>query len=705
MNDSFADESFRDNGFSDESGGDDRVGDDIFGPGGLIAQHHPNYEYRPGQIEMAEAVRDAIDNGGVALIEAGTGTGKTLAYLIPALAADRRVIVTTATKALQEQLHKKDIPFLQRIIPREFKAVCMKGRNNYVCLHRLKTAEHTPILEGLDELDHFDEVRRWAAATETGDRAELKDLPEDLSFWPKIDARADICLGKKCEEYDNCFITRVRQQALEADVVIVNHHLFFADLAMRGGEYGSVLPDYGTAIFDEAHEIEDVAATYFGVSISTYRVQELVQDAGKLVLTEPDRSSEVTKALARISARAESFFLATNRMVSDPARAAISESIQEDAIEEDASTTQRTSRRSPTIWGLADGRYVMNPGIFVRKQRGGSMLKTAAGEAYTVLMNSIDRLIAELNGVKDPAPEVENIVRRAESLEFELEFIVRGDDTNFVYWVEKRGRGLFLYATPIDMSAILADRLFSNVHSSVLTSATLTAGGSFDFIKSRLGIGDSREVVIESHFDFRNQAVLYLPARMPDPRSPGFLKASADEIVRILDASQGRAFVLFTSISSMRETYEMVRDRIPFPAMIQGQGSKTGLLDWFRATQGAVLFATSSFWQGVDVQGEALSCVIISKLPFAVPTDPVVAARQKHIDKEGGNSFYEYSVPEAIISLKQGLGRLIRSASDRGVLSILDPRLRTKGYGRLFIQSLPPCRLTARLEDAARIFG
>jgi ATP-dependent DNA helicase DinG len=674
--------------------------EDIFGPGGLIARHHPNYEYRPGQIEMAEAVSDAIENGGVALVEAGTGTGKTLAYLIPALAAERRVIVTTATKALQEQLHKKDVPFLQQIIPREFKAVCMKGRNNYVCLHRLKKAEQVPVLEGLDEVDYFDKVRRWAAESETGDRAELTNLPEDLSFWPKIDARADICLGKKCDEYDNCFITRVRQQALEADVVIVNHHLFFADLAMRGGDYGSVLPDYGTAIFDEAHEIEDVAATYFGASVSTYRVQELVQDAGKLILTEPDRASDVAKALARIQARAESFFLATSRMVNDPA----SHGAGSEDSHAGATIIPGPGAPRRTEWGLADGRYVMNPGVFFRKQRGGSLGTTVGGEAYIALANSIDRLIAELNGVKDPAPEVENIVRRAESLKFELEFIVVGDDPTFVYWIEKRGRGVFLYATPIDISGILAERLFSNVHSAILTSATLTAGGSFDFIKSRLGISDSRDVIIESHFDFRKQAVLYLPARMPDPRSPAFLKASADEIVRILDASQGRAFVLFTSIAAMRQTYEMVRDRIPYPAMIQGQGSKIGLLDWFRATKGAVLFATSSFWQGVDVQGEALSCVIISKLPFAVPTDPVVAARQKYIEKEGGNSFYEYSVPEAIISLKQGLGRLIRSANDRGVLSILDPRLKTKGYGRLFIQSLPPCRLTGKLEDAASIF-
>jgi ATP-dependent DNA helicase DinG len=650
--------------------------EDIFGPGGLIAQNHPNYEYRPGQVEMAETVADILANGGIALIEAGTGTGKTLAYLVPAIATGSRVIVSTATKNLQEQLYKKDIPFLQKIIPRKIRAACMKGRSNYVCLYRLKKAERLPILEGMEDFDYFDKVRRWAAETETGDRAELTDLPENLSFWSQIDARAEICLGQKCPDYDSCFITRMRQRALNSDVVIVNHHLFFADLALRGGDYGAVLPDYSTIIFDEAHEIEDVAADYFGLSVSSFRILELIQDAEKLVITEPDQASELAKALARLAQRADNFWLTFR----------------------DENTSSEASAAS------SDGRYTLDRSRFIRRSRDGSFIATAAGEAYIALSNALERVSATLSLVKNPPPELDNLVRRAESLKFELEFIVTGDDPNFVYWYEKRGRGLILYATPIDISGILNEKLFSVVRSAVLTSATMTTGGSFDFIKSRLGIGDARELVVESHFDFEKQAVLYLPQSMPDPRSRDFLDASVEEIVRILEVTRGRAFVLFTNVSSMRETYERVRQLIPFPTFIQGQGSKSGLLERFRKTEGAVLFATSSFWQGVDVQGEALSCVIIVKLPFAVPTDPVVAARQKYIDEHGGNSFYEYSVPEAVITLKQGLGRLIRSTQDRGVLSILDPRMKTRAYGKLFFESLPPCRVTTSIEEAAAIF-
>ncbi len=671
--------------------------EEVFGPGGLIARYHPNYEYRPGQVEMAEAVDDCLMGGGVALIEAGTGTGKTLAYLIPALAAGRRVIVSTATKNLQEQLHKKDIPFLEDIIPRAFKTVCMKGRSNYVCLHRLKKSDEMPILEGLEEVDYFDEVRRWAARTETGDRAELTDLPENLSFWPQIDARAETCLGQKCPEFDSCFITRMRREAMEADVVIVNHHLFFADLAMRGGDYGAVLPDYSTVIFDEAHELEDVAASYFGTSISNFRIVDLVQDANKLIVTEPDQASDLIKALARLTQRADQFFLSFR-----------GDEFDAGSFEEGNSNTQsrfRPSGRSPRTSAATDGRYTLTSSHFIRAETGGGYKPTAAGEAYVALSTAIDRVVGALAVVKDPPPEIDNIIRRAETLKFELEFIVTGDEPGFVYWYEKRGRGIFLHATPIDVSGILEEKLFVSVHSAVLTSATMTAGASFDFIKGRLGITGSRDLIIESHFDFENQAVLYLPQQMPDPRSRDFLDASVDEIVQILEATQGRAFVLFTSVASMRQTYERVRTMIDYPIFIQGQGSKAGLLDRFRRTEGAVLFATSSFWQGVDVQGEALSCVIISKLPFAVPTDPVVAARQKYIDDQGGNSFYEYSVPQAAIILKQGLGRLIRSTTDRGVLSILDPRLRTKAYGKFFLQSLPPCHVTKSIEEAAAIFG
>ncbi|MCI0490825.1 MAG: ATP-dependent DNA helicase [Blastocatellia bacterium] len=647
---------------------------DVFGPDGLIARFHPNYEYRPGQVEMAEAVRDTLTDGGIALIEAGTGTGKTLAYLIPALAAGRRVIVATATKNLQEQLHKKDIPFLQEIIPRKFKATCMKGRSNYVCLHKLKRADQSPILQGLEDIDYFDEVRRWAARSETGDRAELTDLPEELSFWKEIDARAESCIGQKCPEFDDCFITRMRREAIDSDVVIVNHHLFFADLALRGGDYGAVLPDYSTIIFDEAHELEDVAASYFGASVSNYRINDLIQDASKLVVTEPDTAGDLTKSLARLAQRSDTFWLSFR-----------------------GDTNQRGGNPQ-------DARYTLGENYFARQDREGDYTPTAAGEAYMALSAALDRVIAALGVIKDPPPDLDNILRRAETLKFELEFIVTGEDASFVYWCEKRGRGIFVHATPIDVSGILAERLFSNVQSAVLTSATMTAGGSFDFIRGRLGINEARGLIVESHFDFENQAVLYLPARMPDPRSRDFLDASVEEIVQILEATRGRAFVLFTSVASMRQTYDRVRDLIDYPIFIQGQGSKTGLLERFRKTEGAVLFATSSFWQGVDVQGEALSCVIISKLPFAVPTDPVVAARQKYIDDQGGNSFFEYSVPEAVITLKQGLGRLIRSTTDRGVLSILDPRIKTKSYGTMFLKSFPPCRVTRNLEEAAAIF-
>ena len=677
--------------------------EDVFGPDGLIAQHHPNYEYRPGQVEMAEAVQNVLADGGIALIEAGTGTGKTLAYLIPALAAGRRVMVSTATKNLQEQLHKKDIPFLQRIVPRKFKATCMKGRSNYVCLHRLKKSSELPILEGPEDLDYFEEVRKWAADTDTGDRAELTDLPEALSFWSQIDARAEICLGQKCPEFEECFITRMRREALESDVVIVNHHLFFADLALRGGDYGAVLPDYSTIIFDEAHELEDVAASYFGTSVSSFRATDLIKDAQKLVISEPDQAGELTRALARLAQRADVFWLSL-RGGAGPDDDWVDSGPAADGEPDYSSRRHKTRYRRADRLASQDSRRAIDSSYFVRVDREGTETTTAAGEAAIALSNALARLASALSVVKDPPPELDNIARRVQGFKFDLEFIVTADAPDFVYWLESRGRGMFLNATPIDVSGILEERLFTEIHSTVLTSATMTAGRNFGFIKGRLGISHARELIVESHFDFANQSVLYLPKRMPDPRSREFVDAAVDEIVQILEATRGRAFVLFTSLAAMRETYERVRFRTDFPTFIQGEGSKGGLLERFRTTEGAVLFATSSFWQGVDVQGEALSCVIISKLPFAVPSDPVVAARQRHIDEQGGNSFYQYSVPQAAITLKQGLGRLIRSTTDRGVLSILDPRLNTKSYGRVFLESIPPSRVVRSIEQAAAIF-
>ena len=652
--------------------------EEIFGRQGLIARHHPDYEYRSGQVAMAEAVAEALEQRHHLMVEAGTGTGKTLAYLVPAVATGRRVIISTGTKNLQEQLFYKDIPFLQSILPRKFRAAYLKGRSNYVCLNRLKRAENAPVLEGMDEIDYFDLVRRWAYESQTGDRAELTEMPENVSFWRHIDARSDICTGSKCDKFDPCFITRARQSALDADVVIVNHHLFFADLALRGKEWGQVLPDYSAVIFDEAHLIEDIAATYFGASVSSYQIEDLIGDISRLMLTDVDATREITKASARVVRFADQFWL---------------------------SFTGQDPRSSLTTLN-GEGRFALRQQMFVRTSRNKQPEPTAAGERFIALKAALDRLLGSLQVVKDPPPEMEAILRRTEQLRFDLEFVIFGDDPGFVYWCERRGRGVFLQATPIDSSGILNDRLFSQVETAVLTSATLTSAGSFNFIKARLGLGeDAAELVAESNFDYQQQAILYLPPSMPDPRDGAFTDAAVDEIVKILKASQGRAFVLSTSYTQMQALRQLVEMEVDFPILMQGEGSRTGLLDKFRATPHAVLFATSSFWQGVDVRGEALSCVIIDKLPFAVPSDPVVAARQRYIDDNGGSSFNEYSVPSAIITLKQGIGRLIRSATDRGVLSILDPRLVTKGYGRQFLSSLPPCRTTRKIEDVARFFN
>jgi ATP-dependent DNA helicase DinG len=645
---------------------------EIFGPEGLIAQAHPEYEHRPGQIEMAQAVMRAFEDRKHLIVEAGTGTGKTLAYLVPAVAAALggrgRVIISTGTKNLQEQLMEKDIPFLQSILPSSFKAAYMKGRNNYVCLNRLGRAESSPVLEGLEEVEYFDEVGHWAKTSQTGDRAELSNLPESLSFWRHIDARSETCLGQKCNDYEPCFITRMRERAMEADIVVVNHHLFFADLALRNSNYGSVLPDYSAVILDEAHLIEDVASDYFGSQVSNYQVDDLIRDISYVPYEDAEADREITQTSARVSRFAEDFWMGF-----------------------------RDGRGE-------EGRFPIIPGTFAKRTGDGGFQSTPLGDRYMALDGALGRLETTLDALKEKPPEVDSLVRRIRQIKFDLQFIVSGDDKKFVYWTERRGRGLFVRASPIDVSGLLEDKLFERVDTVVLTSATLSSAGNFSFIRERLGLNSAADLIAESTFDYQSQALLYLPAKMPDPRSREWAPAAADEVIKIVNASEGRAFVLSTSLAGMQSLYDLAMPEIDYPCFIQGSLSKGRLLERFRQTPNAVLFATSSFWQGVDVRGEQLSCVIIDKLPFAVPTDPIVAARQRYIEDEGGSSFFEYSVPQAIISLKQGLGRLIRSTTDRGVLAVLDPRLRTKSYGRLFLKSLPQCRVTTDIRDLSRMF-
>jgi ATP-dependent DNA helicase DinG len=650
----------------------------IFGPEGLIAKAHPEYEHRPGQIKMAEAVLRAFEQKQHLIVEAGTGTGKTLAYLVPAIAAacgsGARVVISTGTKNLQEQLMDKDIPFLQDVLPARFRASVMKGRNNYACLYRIKRAESTPILEGLEQIDQFDEVFRWTTQTGTGDRAELYNLPENLPFWRHIDARSDTCLGQKCPDYDPCFITRMRQRAVDADVIVVNHHLFFADLALRNGAYGAVLPDYAAVILDEAHQIEDVASEYFGTGVSNYQIDDLLRDVSYLKIDDRETVKELNRVSARIQRFADLFWVSFHEGRGLDGRFALAKRQVAEARRDFEDDDE------PQVDNL---QY---------------------NDAYRALDNVLHRLETTLDIMKEPPAEAENLLRRARQLRFDLNFIVRADDRQFVYWIERRGRGVFLRASPIDVSGLLQDKLFEKVPTVVLTSATLSSAGNFRFIRERLGLDTGEEMIAESIFDFSNQAVLYLPPQMPDPRSPQWGAAAAAEVIKIINATAGRAFVLSTSFAGMNELFERVAAQVDFPCFLQGSGSKSELLKKFRSTPNAVLFATSSFWQGVDVRGEQLSCVIIDKLPFAVPSDPIIAARQRSIEDQGGSSFYEYSVPQAIISLKQGLGRLIRSTTDRGVLAVLDPRLRTKMYGQQFLRSLPPCRVTSEIEELRCVF-
>ncbi|MER3431806.1 MAG: helicase [Blastocatellia bacterium] len=641
---------------------------EIFGPSGLIAQRHETYEFRPGQLAMAEAVAKAFDEGRHLLVEAGTGTGKTLAYLVPAIAYARkekkRVVISTGTKNLQEQLMEKDIPFLKKIFPGKFSAAYMKGRGNYACLYRAAKAEHQPILDGLDQMGHFATVRHWLAETTTGDRRELADLPEDLPFWNRLNARSDTCIGQKCVEFERCFITRMRARAEDADIVIVNHHLFFADLSVRGNQYGRVIPDYSVVIFDEAHLIEDVASEYFGFQVSNFQIADLLRDLEMLSIDEAAGMRKISKSTVRLGTLSEQLW------------------------------SRFTSAR-------LDGRYPIRPEIFLQSGK-----PTPLGEIYEGIDELLQRLSTLLEPLAGDSAETESLLRRVRQVRFELEFIVTQTEKNFVYWLERKGRGFYLKSSPIDVSELLREKLFERIESCVLTSATLAGGSGFDFIRSRLGLDDANTetLVAESSFDYEQQALLYLPRSMPDPRSPEFTQIAANEIVRILHLTQGRAFVLCTSNQSMSALFELVSSRISFPSFLQGTMSKAALIEAYRATKNAVLFATASFWQGVDVQGEQLSCVIIDKLPFAVPTDPVVAARTRHIEESGGRAFSIYSLPQAIITLKQGVGRLIRSRSDRGVVAILDPRLKTKSYGRQFLSGLPRMRITDDPEEIKALF-
>jgi ATP-dependent DNA helicase DinG len=642
----------------------------FFAPGGVLSQTHPAYEFRRGQLQMAQAVEQALAEKRHLIVEAGTGTGKTLAYLLPVIRSGKRVIISTGTKNLQEQLFNKDVPFLeQALLPNgegKLNVCYMKGRSNYLCRKKLYDLTDQPVLSGLEEIEHYRAIAAWEKATHTGDRAELAALPEASMLWHKLDARSDTCLGQKCSAFDRCFITEMHRRAMESDIIIVNHHLFFADLAIKQqSEYApdaGILPEVGTVVFDEAHELEDVAGSYFGVSVSNSRVEELCRDVEASLQRNHALSASLSGAVKSLRDRSMFFF---------------------------------------ALLPQGEGRFAFeNRREFLEEN----------GDEFMALQQSLTRLGSELENLPSKPEEVFNFVRRAQELQVQLGFLMESEDHNTVFWIERRRGGrerqnVFLQATPIDVAPILKTCLFDQLECAVLTSATLAVGGGFDYIRKRLGLEQARELVLPSHFDYENQALFYVPPDLPDPRTPQFTAKAADCIRRLLEISRGRAFVLFTSYAQMNDVYQRLLGDIEFPMLRQGDAPKSALLEEFRITPNAVLFATSSFWQGVDVQGEQLSCVIIDRLPFAVPSDPVVAARVKSIDAEGGNAFFQYQVPAAVITLKQGFGRLIRSLHDRGLLVLLDNRILKKQYGRVFVESLPNYKKTTDLRQVEEFFG
>ncbi len=646
----------------------------VFDEGGALVRAVAGFEPRPAQREMAAAVAQTLLDGGTLLVEAGTGTGKTLAYLVPAILNRKRVLVSTGTKNLQEQIFFKDLPALRDALGIPFTATYMKGRGNYLCLHRFDSFRERPLFKDIGERVYLRVVEEWACETQTGDRAELTEIPEDVSFWSDISATAEQCVGAECPQFQDCFVTRMRQKAAESDIVIVNHHLLCADAAVRQSTFGEVIPECHFAIVDEAHQLEDVATQYFGFAVSNYRLDELVRDTGRVV------------------GGGVAFDAATARQLQD-----------------DTSRVHDASRHffSEIEWMRRQGA----PGSEERARFTRKMAEQV-GEAGLALVDALQALEATIHLAKDIPEDLLSAARRASEIRDHLSRLLRADDPEFVFFVELRGRassasrgGVFLRAAPIDVSAVVRELLLDRMQATVLTSATLAVNGTFDYVRARLGVKGARELLLPSEFDFATQTVLYLPKKMPDPRSPGFLEAASEQVVELLRRTDGRAFVLFTSYAALHEVRARIDGRLPFPILVQGSAPRSALLQQFRETAHAVLLATSSFWQGVDVVGDALSCVVIDKLPFASPGDPITAARIEAVNAGGGNAFADYQVPLAILALKQGLGRLIRSRKDRGVLAVLDPRLRTMGYGARFLASLPPAPVTHRLEDVERFFA
>lgn len=642
----------------------------IFSPGGLLSKRLRHYDPRPGQLHMAQAIADILHEddpwghnptmGRKLAIEAETGIGKTLAYLIPAALSGQKIVVSTGTINLQEQILHKEIPFIREHIDPTLTALCVKGRQNYLCLYRYQqfiASPQTPLFEN----SRLAALQEWLQETATGDRAELDWLPDQSPLWREISATTSQCLGTSCPDYTACFITRLRKEAGKARLLIVNHHLFFSDLALRRHGFAEVLPRYESVIFDEAHHIENIATRYFGISLSHFQFLDLARD--------------IEKAHA----------------------ASVGDKEQEKALTLAQSLSQQALRLG-TLFPLEKGRFPLTD-------------FTADNDEWyresALLANRLVALASQLETVGLRYESWNGFLRRTSEASLALEHFTAPPDPSYVYWYERRDKSVALTASPIDIAHDLHRSFYNTVKSAIFTSATLTTGANFSYFFGRLGLDDStRTLQLPTPFDYKNRTRLYIPPRgFPLPSEPGFFRAVQEEIYELLMASAGRALVLFTSIRAMDHMHSYLSDRLPFPIFVQGEAPKQKLLDSFREDTHSVLLAVASFWEGVDVPGNTLSAVIIDKLPFEVPSDPVIMARADKITEAGGNPFFDFQVPRAILTLRQGLGRLMRSPSDQGLLAILDARLYAKSYGRIFLKSTPPSPVIRSLDEVRAFFN
>jgi ATP-dependent DNA helicase DinG len=628
---------------------------EIFGAEGPLARALPGYAYRPEQAAMAKAVAAALARLEPLIVEAGTGTGKTFAYLVPALLSGRSVILSTGTRTLQDQLYRRDVPMLARALGMPVKLALLKGRGNYLCRHRLELATQQSSLLPRErgQARTLARVSRWAATTKTGDLAELTDLPEQSNLWPNITSTRDNCLGQECPQFARCHVFDARRAAQAADIVVVNHHLLLADLALKDEGFGDLLPGAEAVILDEAHQVPDIAAQFFGQLWSARQVQLLLRDAHIEMRAAAVKSPTLTDALVDLEARF------------DDLRASLG-----------GGATRRD-------W---------------------SQLPDAFLDALAEIQLALTSIATQLEGLGAGAGTA-NCARRAAALSVGLATFRERADEEGVRWVEAGPTGLALQFTPFEIAARLREYVESRPCAWVFTSATLAIGEDFAHFAARIGLPEARTLRIGSPFDYPDQAMLYLPKNMPEPQDPAFAGAFIDACAPLLEACGGRAFLLYTSYRGLSDGVVALRQRFPdppFPVLIQGEAPREALLTRFRALGNAVLLATGSFWEGVDVKGDALSIVAIDKLPFAAPDDPLLAARLEGIRRRGGNPFVEYQLPQAVLALKQGAGRLIRDFDDFGVIVIGDPRLRTKNYGRVFLASLPPSPVVSEAAVAVQ---